>query len=49
MVNWHMTDRARLEFTYGYGTLDRFGIRGSTQFFQARLQLQLSKLGVSGD
>jgi phosphate-selective porin OprO/OprP len=49
MVNWHMTDRARLEFTYGYGILNRFGVRGGTQFFQARLQLQLSKLGVSGD
>jgi phosphate-selective porin OprO/OprP len=41
MVNWHMSDNARLEFVYGYGTLDRFGVVGRTQFFQTRLQLQL--------
>jgi hypothetical protein len=31
----------RLEFTYGYGTLDRFDLEGHTRFFQVRLQLQL--------
>ena len=42
MANWHMSDNVRLEFAYGYGSLDRFGIAGGvTQFFQARLQLQL--------
>ena len=42
MVNWHMSDNVRLEFAYGYGSLDRFGIAGGiTQFFQARIQLQL--------
>ena len=41
MVNWHLSDNARLEFVYGYGKLDRFGTRGATQFFQSRLQLQL--------
>ncbi len=41
MVNWHMSDNVRLEFAYGYGVLDRFGLQGSTQFFQTRLQLQL--------
>jgi phosphate-selective porin OprO/OprP len=41
MVNWHMSDNARLEFVYGYGTLDRFGVTGRTQFFQTRIQLQL--------
>jgi phosphate-selective porin OprO/OprP len=41
MLNWHMTDNARLEFVYGYGVLDRFGIQGDTQFFQTRLQLTL--------
>jgi phosphate-selective porin OprO/OprP len=42
MVNWHMSDNVRLEFAYGYGSLDRFGIAGGiTQFFQTRLQLQL--------
>ena len=41
MANWHMSGNVRLEFVYGYGMLDRFGIHGATQFFQARLQLQL--------
>ena len=27
MVNWHMSDNVRLEFVYGYGTLDRFDLR----------------------
>jgi phosphate-selective porin OprO/OprP len=41
MVNWYLSDHVRLEFNYGYGTLDRFGLVGNTQFFQSRLQLQL--------
>jgi len=41
MVNWHLSDNVRLEFAYGYGVLDRFGLQGATQFFQTRLQLQL--------
>jgi len=41
MVNWHLSDNVRLEFTYGYGSLDRFALVGKTQFFQSRLQLQL--------
>ncbi len=41
MVNWHMNDNVRLELAYGYGELDRFGIRGATHFFQSRIQLQL--------
>lgn len=41
MVNWHVTDHVRLEFAYGYGILDRFNLRGGTQFLQSRLQLQL--------
>jgi hypothetical protein len=36
-----MTDNLRLELTYGYGVLDRFGTRGSTQFFGTRFQFQL--------
>jgi phosphate-selective porin OprO/OprP len=40
MVNWHMSDNVRLEFAYGYGTLDRFNLTGKTQFFQTRIQLQ---------
>src|SRR5262245_2453470 len=41
MVNWYVSDNVRLEMTYGYGSLDRFGLVGKTQFFQTRLQLQL--------
>jgi phosphate-selective porin OprO/OprP len=41
MVNWHLSDNVRLELTYGYGSLDRFGVVGKTQFFQSRIQLQL--------
>jgi phosphate-selective porin OprO/OprP len=41
MVNWHLSDNVRLELTYGYGSLNRFGLIGATQFFQTRLQLQL--------
>jgi phosphate-selective porin OprO/OprP len=41
MLNWHLTNNARLEFVYGYGVLDRFGIQGETHFFQTRLQLTL--------
>jgi phosphate-selective porin OprO/OprP len=41
MVNWHMSDNIRLEFVYGYGSLDRFNLVGKTQFFQSRFQFQL--------
>lgn len=41
MVNWHLSDNARLEFVYGYGILERFGKEGTTQFLQTRLQLSL--------
>jgi phosphate-selective porin OprO/OprP len=41
MMNWHLSDNLRLEFTYGYGELDKFGLQGGTQFFQSRIQLQL--------
>ena len=40
MVNWYLSDNARLEFVYGYGTLDRFDLEGTTQFLQSRIQLQ---------
>ena len=40
MVNWYLTDHLRLEFAYGVGQLDRFGVRGTTQFFQSRFQFQ---------
>jgi phosphate-selective porin OprO/OprP len=42
MANWFLSDNVRLEFAYGYGSLNRFGIGGGvTQFFQMRIQLQL--------
>ncbi len=41
MVNWHMSPNVRLELVYGYGELDRFGVKGGSQFFQTRIQLQL--------
>jgi phosphate-selective porin OprO and OprP len=40
MVNWYLTDNARLEIAYGLSSLDRFGTTGKTQFFQTRLQLE---------
>jgi phosphate-selective porin OprO/OprP len=40
MVNWYLTDHLRLELAYGVGQLDRFGVIGTTQFFQSRLQFQ---------
>jgi len=40
MVNWHMSDNVRLEIAYGYGRLDRFDLKGNTQFFQSRIQFQ---------
>lgn len=37
MVNWHLVDYLKLQMAYGYSVLDRFGLEGGTQFFQARL------------
>ena len=39
-LNWYMSDNIRLEFNYGYGSLNRFNLVGKTQWFQTRLQLQ---------
>ena len=41
VVNWHLSDNVRLEFVYGYGVLDRYGIEGGTNFLESRIQLQL--------
>jgi phosphate-selective porin OprO and OprP len=41
MVNWYLSKVVRFELAYGYGVLDRFGLKGATQFFQMRLQLTL--------
>jgi phosphate-selective porin OprO/OprP len=40
-VNWYLSEMLRLEAAYGYGILDRFGLRGGMQFFQMRLQVWL--------
>jgi hypothetical protein len=40
MVNWDLSQNVRLEAGYGYGQLDRFNLKGNTQFSQTRLQLQ---------
>ena len=41
MLNWYLSDNVRVEFVYGYGALDRFDLKGYTQFFQTRIQFQL--------
>jgi phosphate-selective porin OprO/OprP len=41
MINWYLTDNMRLEFAYGYGTLNKGGIMGRTAFSQARFQFRL--------
>ncbi len=41
MVNWYLSDNLRVEFNYGYSKLDRFGLKGGTNFFQARTQITL--------
>jgi phosphate-selective porin OprO/OprP len=41
MLNWYMSDNLRLEFAYGYAVLKRFGLLGRTQFYQARMQLEM--------
>jgi phosphate-selective porin OprO/OprP len=39
MVNWYMSRNFRLEFIYGYGILDRYGLKGTVQFFESRFQI----------
>jgi phosphate-selective porin OprO/OprP len=41
MINWYVTKNIRIEFVYGYGVLDRFNLKGATQFFQTRFQFQI--------
>lgn len=38
MVNWYISKILRMEFVYGYGVLDRYGLKGAVQFFQSRIQ-----------
>jgi len=40
-VNWYLNKHLRLHLVYGYGILDRFNRKGSTQFFQSRLMIYL--------
>jgi len=40
MVSWYLTDYLRLFAVYGVGRLDRFNLKGTTQFFQTRLQFE---------
>jgi phosphate-selective porin OprO/OprP len=40
MVNWYLTDYLRLVGTYGIGRLDRFNLKGNTEFFQTGLQFE---------
>jgi phosphate-selective porin OprO/OprP len=41
MINWYLTDNLRLEFAYGYGSLQQPGLLGRTMFFQSRIQFEL--------
>lgn len=41
MLNWYLSKDVRLGLAYGYGVLDRFQLKGATQFFQSRIQLTL--------
>ena len=41
MVNWYLTRTLRWEFIYGYGVLDRYGIKGAVQFIETRIQVTL--------
>lgn len=40
-VSWYLSREVRLEMFYGYGRLDRFDLKGNTQFFQSRIQFWL--------
>lgn len=41
MLNWYISTNFRLELAYGYGKLDRYGLVGTTQFFQSRIQFTI--------
>jgi phosphate-selective porin OprO/OprP len=40
-VNWYLTEFLRFGLSYGYGILDRFNLKGATQFFQSRIAFTL--------
>jgi phosphate-selective porin OprO/OprP len=37
MGKWFLTTDLWIEAAYGIGELDRFGLKGRTQFFQGRI------------
>jgi phosphate-selective porin OprO/OprP len=39
VVNWYLSGNFRFAMAYGYGVLDRFDLKGATNFFQSRLQV----------
>jgi phosphate-selective porin OprO/OprP len=39
MVNWYVSKAWRVEFIYGYGILNRYGLKGNVNFFEGRIQL----------
>ena len=41
MINWYLNDLWRLEFNYGFAELNRFDLKGHTNFFQMRIQTVL--------
>ena len=41
MVNWYLSKVLRWELVYGYGVLDRFGLKGHVNFFETRFQVTL--------
>jgi phosphate-selective porin OprO/OprP len=41
MVNWYVSKAWRVEFIYGYGILNRYGLKGNVSFFESRIQLSL--------
>ncbi|HEY6504545.1 MAG TPA: porin [Chitinophagaceae bacterium] len=41
MINWYMTRVIRFELIYGYGVLDRYGMKGKVQFFESRIQFTI--------
>jgi phosphate-selective porin OprO and OprP len=41
MVNWYLTKALRWELIYGYGILNRYGLKGHVNFFETRIQVTL--------
>ena len=41
MINWYLAKQIRMEFIYGYGKFDRYGMQGKVQFFESRIQFSV--------